>query len=155
MKLSEFKKQLKELRELMFKLPNGQAVPSHFHVTEVGLVNKSFIDCGGVMRQEKKVNFQLWEAEDYDHRLSPSKLLNIIEMAEQKLNLQDEAIEVEYQGNTIEVYGVEFVTGGFELTSKFTDCLAKDNCGVEVPKQKVRLADLNTNNSCSPGGGCC
>ncbi|MGA8855051.1 MAG: DUF6428 family protein, partial [Christiangramia sp.] len=47
MKLSEFKNQLSRLKEIAFQLPNGQLVPEHFHVTEVGKITKHFIDCGG------------------------------------------------------------------------------------------------------------
>ena len=36
MKLSEIKSQLKSLTQISFQLPNGELVPSHFHVTEVG-----------------------------------------------------------------------------------------------------------------------
>ena len=62
MLLSEFKKELKNLSRLYFELPGGELVPSHFHVTEVGSIRKNFIDCGGVIRNERKVSFQLWEA---------------------------------------------------------------------------------------------
>jgi len=30
-----------------FKLPEGTYLPAHFHMTEVGLVTKHFVDCGG------------------------------------------------------------------------------------------------------------
>ena len=36
---------------LQFILPSGEAIPSHFHLTEVGRVEKSFIDCGGTKRE--------------------------------------------------------------------------------------------------------
>jgi hypothetical protein len=62
MKLSEIKNQLKNLSQIAFQLPNGELVPNHFHVTEVGKITKHFIDCGGVVRTEEVVNFQLWEA---------------------------------------------------------------------------------------------
>ena len=65
MKLSIFKEILKTKIAIGFELPNGQLVPGHFHVTEVGQINKRFIDCGGTIREEKVVNFQLWEAEKY------------------------------------------------------------------------------------------
>ncbi len=52
-----------------FQLENGTFVPEHFHVTEVGVVTKHFIDCGGTMRNEKVANFQLWDANDFEHRL--------------------------------------------------------------------------------------
>ena len=69
MKLSEIKESLLILDEIHFKLPNGTSVPPHFHVTAVGKVSKHFIDCGGKVRKEATVNFQLWEADDCQHRL--------------------------------------------------------------------------------------
>lgn len=38
MRLSEIKNTLQGLETIAFKLPNGELVPSHFHVTEVGKV---------------------------------------------------------------------------------------------------------------------
>jgi hypothetical protein len=70
MKLSEVKQILPTLENVEFQLENGTFVPKHFHVTEVGMINKNFIDCGGVIRSEKVVNFQLWNADDFEHRLS-------------------------------------------------------------------------------------
>lgn len=156
MKLSEFKSKLQTLENISFELPNGTLVPSHFHVTEVGSVAKHFIDCGGTIRNEKVVNFQLWEANDFDHRLHPEKLLAIIELSEDKLGLTDEEIEVEYQGETIGKYGIEMKGNNFQLTSLTTDCLAKDKCGIPQEKLKVSLSSLtNQNNACTPGSGCC
>ncbi|MFM2394621.1 MAG: hypothetical protein RLZZ546_2603, partial [Bacteroidota bacterium] len=77
MKLSTIKKHLTELSTISFKLPDGTLVPEHFHVTEVGEITKNFIDCGGTIRHEKVVNFQLWYSDDYNHRLHPEKLLAI------------------------------------------------------------------------------
>jgi hypothetical protein len=71
MKLSEIKETLKSMSAVTFVLPNGSIVPQHFHVTEVGQITKHFIDCGGTVRDEKTANFQLWEANDFDHRLAP------------------------------------------------------------------------------------
>jgi len=108
MKLSEIKKQLSQLDQIAFKLPNGELVPNHFHVTEVGKITKHFIDCGGTVRNETVVNFQLWNANDYDHRLHPEKLLNIIELSEKTLGIEDLDIEVEYQAETIGKFGLDF-----------------------------------------------
>jgi hypothetical protein len=157
MKLSDFKKQLSTVTELNFVLPNGTFVPKHFHVTEVGQVTKKFIDCGGTVRNEKVVNFQLWEANDFDHRLAPQKLSNIIALSEKVLGVEDAEIEVEYQSNTIGKYTLEFDGHNFRLLSTQTACLASDKCGIPENKLKVNLADLqNTNNNCcTPGGGCC
>lgn len=156
MKLSEFKKQLSTVTDLNFVLPNGTVVPKHFHVTEVGQITKNFIDCGGTVRNEKVVNFQLWEANDFDHRLAPKKLNDIIILSEKVLGLEDGEIEVEYQSDTIGKYGVEFNGKDFTLTSKQTNCLANDSCGIPTEKLKVNLVDLSSNQSCcTPGGKCC
>ncbi|MEH0157399.1 DUF6428 family protein [Limibacter armeniacum] len=156
MKLSEIKKVLLDIEEVTFILPSGESVPSHFHVTEVGCVHKNFIDCGGTVRNEAVINFQLFTASDYDHRLSAQKLRSIIELSEKQLELQDLEIEVEYQGETIGKYGLEFRTDTFQLTSMQTDCLAKDKCGIPQEKPKIRLSELQAQkNTCTPGSGCC
>ena len=64
MKLSQVKSALKQLKTIAFQLPNGELVPHHFHVTEVGKITKNFIDCGGTLRNEEVINFQLWNAND-------------------------------------------------------------------------------------------
>jgi hypothetical protein len=155
MKLSEVKLVLEELNNIAFKLPNGTLVPKHFHVTEVGKITKHFIDCGGTIRNEEVVNFQLWNANDYDHRLHPEKLLKIIELSEKQLNIGDLEVEVEYQAETIGKFGLGFDGKDFLLTTKQTDCLAKDNCGIPVEKLKVNISDLNDEPCCSPDGNCC
>jgi len=155
MKLSEIKKTLKGLKTIGFQLPNGQLVPNHFHVTEVGKITKHFIDCGGTVRHEEVANFQLWEANDYDHRLHPEKLIHIIELSEKVLNIEDLEIEVEYQGQTIEKFALDFDGTNFLLTSKQTDCLAKDKCGIPAEKPKLALANLGDEPCCSPEGNCC
>ena len=68
---------------------------NHFHVTEVGKVIKHFIDCGGMIRKEEVVNLQLSEANDYDHRLHPDKILQILTHSEKAFNIQELEIEVE------------------------------------------------------------
>ncbi|WP_378184964.1 DUF6428 family protein [Aquimarina sp. W85] len=155
MKLSQIKAVLQELETIAFQLPNGTLVPNHFHVTEVGKITKHFIDCGGTERNEEVVNFQLWNANDYDHRLHPEKLLHIIELSQKVLNIPDLEVEVEYQAETIGKFGLEFDGKNFLLTSKQTDCLAKDACGVPVEKKKVSLASLQNEPCCSPDGNCC
>ena len=107
MTLNELKFQLQKQTSLSFELPSGDLVPNHFHVTEVGKVTKHFIDCGGVIRKEEVVSLQLWEADDYDHRLHPQKFLDILLLSEKAFNLKDLEIEVEYQGDTIQKFGLD------------------------------------------------
>lgn len=71
MKLSDFKEHLSTAKSLNFLQTNGEFVPLHFHITEVGLITKNFIDCGGDVHTDKLVNLQIWVANDVHHRLSP------------------------------------------------------------------------------------
>ncbi|OJW77937.1 MAG: hypothetical protein BGO69_10840 [Bacteroidetes bacterium 46-16] len=155
MKISELKNHLATLSAINFKLPDGSYLPSHFHVTEVGLVNKHFIDCGGTERKETIANFQLWEAGDYDHRLAPQKFIHILNLSNKILGTEELDIEVEYQQNTIGKFGLEFDGTDFLLTPKQTACLAQDACGIP-DKQKGSLIEISSQSSCcTPGGGCC
>lgn len=155
MNIEQVKNQLKSIDEVNFELENGTMVPAHFHITEIGVVTKHFIDCGGTIRTEKVVSFQLWNANDIDHRLKPEKLLSIINLSEEKLGLTNLEIEVEYQAETIGKYGLDFNGKNFVLVSKHTACLAEDSCGIPKEKLRVNLSTLATGNTCTPGGGCC
>jgi hypothetical protein len=59
---------------------------------------------------------------------------------------------VEYQGATIEKYGLAFENGVFILTATQTDCLAQDKCGIP---ELVNTVKEKVSNGCKPGGGCC
>ena len=154
MKLSEIKNYLAAATSVRFQLPDGSFVPEHFHVTEIGAVTKHFIDCGGTVRTEKVANFQLWDANDYDHRLKPGKLLGIIALSEDVLKLEDLEIEVEYQAGTIGKFDLGFDGANFLLLNKNTACLASDSCGVPAGKNALQVKE-QFQNTCTPGGGCC
>lgn len=170
MKLSNIKEILPTLNQVEFQLENGSFVPEHFHVTEVGVITKRFIDCGGTIRDEKVVNFQLWNANDVEHRLKPGKLLDIIELSEEKLGIEDAEIEVEYQIEmansqassefmksslqTIGKYDLDFNGTHFVLKNKQTACLATDACGIPAEKQNLNLSELDPA-CCPPNSGCC
>ena len=156
MTLEQIKTILSSVVAVYFKLENGTKVPEHFHVTEVGVVTKHFIDCGGTVRTEKVANFQLWDANDFEHRLKPQKLLNIIALSEKVLGIENLEIEVEYQSDTIGKYDLDFDGTHFILKSKQTACLASDSCGIPPEKLKVKIGENKTETTCcTPGGGCC
>jgi len=157
MKLSTLKQHLTTLTDLAFVLEDGTQLAPHYHITEVGQVTKHFIDCGGKIRNESVVSLQLWHDNDLDHRLSPEKTSMILELAESKLGLQDGDIEVEYQGETIGKFGLEFTDGKFVLTNRMTACLADDQCGIPAAEKKAfDLSDMTVSGqACTPGGGCC
>lgn len=156
MKLSEVRQALNTLENVRFALPSGELVPAHFHVTEVGHVRKHYIDCGGTVRDESTIAFQLYTASDYDHRLGVQKLQSIIDMSVNQLSLPDVDVKVEYQGASIEIYDLAFAEGVFNLIPTETNCLAKDKCGIPETKKRVKLSTLGqASNTCKPGSGCC
>ena len=156
MKLSEIKESLLTIDKIDFQLPNGASIPSHFHITEIGKFSKHFIDCGGKVRREDTVNFQLWEANDFQHRLSSKDFLEIITLAENKLGIENLNIEVAYQRYTIGKYGLSFNGQNFLLTNKLTDCLDPEKCGITDSKPKIRISQLrNSKNNSTPDSGCC
>lgn len=139
MNLTSFKNALSqsEIEQLEISLKSGRILESHFHITEIGKVTKDFVDCGGVLRKTETCLFQTLVANDTDHRLSPRKLLGIIEKAELLGLADDIEIELEIQGSTIETYLLADTTKvdrtlRFNLESKNTACLAPDKCGLEV-----------------------
>lgn len=163
MTLSEFKKALVNLDQVNFIQPNGNFVPRHYHLTEIGLSSKQFVDCGGTLRIESRACLQLWVSIDYDHRLKAEKLGKIIETSLPIFNGEDLEIEVEFETDTVGKYGVEFNGKQFMLTNTKTDCLAGDACGLGnvLQKAKVSLGSLTNkvkseeDNCCSPSSGCC
>lgn len=157
MRLSEVKNALTTMQDVVFKLEDGSTVPAHFHITEVGQIDRNFIDCGGTIRKDQKVNLQLWIADDYDHQLKAEKLLNIIELSESLLGIKDGEVEVEYQRETIGKYNLALdkEANVFILEHTMTACLAEEACGFPVGKQKIALSSLKTDSCCTPQSGCC
>lgn len=138
MNVSELKAVLQahEQAALRLVLPSGQQIPAHFHVTEVGRVEKNFIDCGGTRRQAVACQLQTWVSHDVDHRLAAGKLAKIFQLAESVLGSKDLPVEIEYGVDVAAQYQLSEVQVGldgllyFVLVGKQTDCLAKDKCGV-------------------------
>lgn len=121
-------------------------LPSHYHVTEVGLVQKSFIDCGGQLRGSAACVLQLWVANDTEHRMTAGKLFKILNMAEPMFGFNDLPVEVEYGEDVVGLYSMQsgnLIKGKpdsiipwdlltLNLVAKKTDCLAKDKCGIQT-----------------------
>jgi hypothetical protein len=143
MKVAEFRAILSAHPEtkMHWMLPDKSFVPDHYHITEVGRLQKDFIDCGGTIRSLASCLLQIWVADDKDHRLQSTTLAKIMEVARPVLKGDDLPVEVEYEEGTISQYpvaGVEVTPAGllFYLGTKHTACLAPEKCGVD-------------------GGGCC
>ena len=70
MTLLEFKEILTQHKDspnpILFNLDNGGLVPPYFHITEMGLKTKHFVDCGGTLRSEQNITFQIWTEDDFN-----------------------------------------------------------------------------------------
>lgn len=116
---------------LRFTLPDGDQIPAHFHVTEVGHVAKRFIDCGGLIGATEVCLLQTWAGDDVDHRLNAATLAKILDLGEAVLPKRDLEVEIEYDCCVVANYPVLEATRAaahLEITlgNKKTQCLARD-----------------------------
>lgn len=134
MKLTELKASLVLNPEapLRFILPDGDEIPVHFHITELGYVTKRSIDCGGMVHDRKeRCLLQVWVADDYDHRLKAVAFAEILQLGDQVLPHDQMDVEVEYDCCAVAQYsvsGARFTGEDVELQlgAKRTTCLAKE-----------------------------
>ena len=149
MTITEFKQQLRThpAAPLRFRLPDGGFIPIHAHITEIGRVDKTFIDCGGTIRELHSCLLQTWVADDTEHRFLAGKLADVLDRADGILRSAELPVEIEYEDCVVSQFPVESAITTedalvFTLTTKHTDCLAKEVC-------------LPQPNCCTPGGGGC
>jgi Family of unknown function (DUF6428) len=150
MKISEFVSllDLYSEAELQFLMPEGR-IAAHSHVTEVGRIERLFIDCGGKPRRVANCNVQMWEYTDTEHRLTPGRLSGIFDKAAPMFGGDDLPVEIEFEHGVISQYPVKsgaFADGKitFELELKHTACLALELC-----------APADDESSCCGSSGCC
>jgi hypothetical protein len=151
MNLAELKSLLIEHSHRFFRiaLPDGGAVPVSFHVTEVGRVHKTFLDCGGTLRETTTCQLQIWVGKDYDHRIETGKMASILDKAKSLLPDDSIPVEIEYEDRVISQYTI---TGHepseeaviLQLAHKHTECLAPELCGLPASGGK--------SSCCGPGG---
>src|SRR4051812_34806606 len=84
-------------------LPDGRRVPAQYHVTEVGHVQKDFVDCGGKWRAAKTCVLQTWMSSPRDdgHRLTAGRLLKILALSDRLFADGAVPVEVEYEDGLI------------------------------------------------------
>lgn len=139
MKLHELKKLLQAHpnAEPRFVLPDGDEIPAHFHITEVGHIAKRFIDCGGTLHDTiDTCLLQTYVADDVDHRLNAGTFAKILDLGAQVLPHDDLDVEVEYDCCVVAQYPIANAAWtekqiSLQLGEKHTDCLAKERCGID------------------------
>lgn len=118
---------------IQFQLPEGTRLAAHAHVSEVARIEKRFIDCGGVLRNDRFCRLQTWVADDVDHCLGAAKLLGILDKAKGNLENEDLDVDVEHEvGFVTQMPLKPILMEGDRLTlqleHRHTDCLAQNRC---------------------------
>lgn len=163
MTLSEFKTLLGQNRETLFQvvLPHGDAVPQSFHITEVGRVEKTFLDCGGKLHTRATCQLQVWVGPDEDHRIQAGKMADILGRA--RAVVPDDSLPLELEYEMESGFVSQFPVAGFEVSEgavvlqlgvRHTECLALELC---CPPAPIALAVLpnEATGDCGCGPSCC
>lgn len=128
-----------------FLLPDGEQIPAHFHITEVGHVAKKFVDCGGTFREREACVLQTYVADDDEHRLEAGRFADILDLGKPILPSDDLEVEVEWDCCVISQYPIASARQSgdaleFQLAARHTDCLAKEKCGCENEAEEAGAA---------------
>ena len=133
MKLHELRSSLQAFPDALprFILPDGDLIPAHAHVTEVGYVTKRFIDCGGEIGKQESAVLQTWVGDDIEHRLTAGRFAKILQLGGRVLPDNNLPVEVEYDCCVVAQYPIDGVEPNGEhldilLGSKRTQCLARE-----------------------------
>lgn len=133
MKLSDLRSVLEKHPNTLprFILPDGDSIPPHAHVTEVGHVVKNFIDCGGLTGKSETVVLQTHVGQDTDHRLKSGTFAKILKLGDRVLPHDQLEVEVEYDCCVVAQYPIGEVKPAGEhldvvLGKRRTQCLAQE-----------------------------
>jgi Family of unknown function (DUF6428) len=151
MKLPELRKFLHQYPNNFprFVLPDGDYIPAHAHLTEVGHVVKNFVDCGGMTGREEKVVLQAHVGDDTEHRLKSDRLSKILQLGERLLPHANLDVEVEYDCCVVAHYPIAAVRADGEyldliLQRGRTQCRARERRESKAPTD-----------CCPAKAGCC
>ncbi|MCK5903070.1 MAG: hypothetical protein KAG28_07960 [Cocleimonas sp.] len=140
-------------KAIIFTLPNGETVPVSFHITDIGVVKRHLIDCGGQTRTEERVHFQLWTGKDYDHRVTTDTAHHILKQSQSVIDkIKDPKtaeVLVEYQldWHEIPVFSL-FTIGDIQANDTKVNILLSTI-------QTSCLAAERSNSECGISEGCC
>jgi hypothetical protein len=132
-----------------FVLPDGDYIPVHAHVTEVGHVVRNFIDCGGLTGKEEKVVLQTHVGNDTHHRLRSDRFAKILQLGNRLIPSADLDVDVEYDCGVVAQYPiVEATPDGDHLNLILrrgrTQCRAREHRDSEAAER-----------CCATSAACC
>jgi len=131
-----------------FVLPDGEYIPAHAHVTEVGHLVRNFIDCGGLIGKEEKIVLQTHVGDDTDHRLRSDRFARILQLGNRVIPSADLDVDVEYDCCVVAQYPIaEAAPDGDHLNLILqrgrTQCRARER------------HDSETASRCATSAACC
>jgi hypothetical protein len=155
MKLSDLRALLQKHPDSFprFVLPDGDYIPPHAHVTEVGHVAKNFIDCGGLTGKNETVLLQTHVGSDVDHRLRSDRFAKILKLGRRVLPHEELEVEVEYDCCVVAQYPIRSAKREGEhleliLGKRETQCLAQE-------RPKAATADSIDAGCATTASACC
>jgi hypothetical protein len=89
-----------------FVLPDGDHIPPHAHVTEVGHVVRNFIDCGGLTGRDEKIVVQTHVGDDNEHRLRSERFAKILRLGNRVIPSANLDVDVEYDCCVVAQYPI-------------------------------------------------
>src|SRR5258707_12818728 len=132
-----------------FVLPDGDYIPAHAHVTEVGHVVRNFIDCGGLVGKEEKIVLQTHVGNDTEHRLRSDRFATILKLGNRVIPSANLDVDVEYDCCVVAHYPIAEATPEGDHLNLFlqrgrTQCRARERRRLET------AADC-----CATSAACC
>lgn len=147
-------------KELLFEYAPNKMVAANYHITEIKNITVDSVDCGGGTDFWKETIIQLWESpEEVGKRdfMIAKKAWEILNRVN-GIKPMEKEVEVKFEYSNENFHTAQLYVNSFTVTEKQlvmhlginqTDCKAKETCGVPA------TAEVLTDNSCSPGSGCC
>jgi hypothetical protein len=132
-----------------FVLPDGDYIPAHAHVTEVGHVVRNFIDCGGLSGTEEKVVLQTHVGDDTDHRLRSDRLAKILRLGNRVIPSAELDVDVEHDCCVVAQYPIAEATPDGEHLNFFLQ-RGRTQCRERERRESQTAADC-----CATPAACC
>ena len=132
-----------------FVLPDGDYIPAHAHVTEVGHVVRNFIDCGGMIGKEQKIVLQTHVGDDREHRLRSDRFAKILQLGNRVIPSADLDVDVEYDCCVVAQYPI----AAARLQDEYLDLILQRG-RTRCRARERRKADLG-DSCCAAAPACC
>ena len=132
-----------------FVLPDGDYIPAHAHLTEVGHLVRNFIDCVGLTGKEEKVVLQTHVGNDTDHRLRSDRLAEILGLGNCVIPNADLNVDVEYDCCVVAQYPIAKATPVGEHLNLILQ-RGRTQCRARERRESETAADC-----CTTSAACC